>query len=328
MTVTETHPLSTDGTRLDSIQNFTSEYWWLGFLGFWEWVHPVFGLFYLCFLFIPVAIALEWLTDEGDPTEWIEDREPTGVRGHLGAGWATIHPVPLVQSIIHRCNMAVVRGRKLTPDPDEFDQEQPLWLPFDDEWTILSGSPDKTFAHDTGVPQHRYAYDFVITDDKGSTYDKAASGTDPATHYCYGEPVLAPADGTVVNATDSRNDSSRANGAPAPTYRSIYGNYVVIDHGDMVTVLAHLQQGSLTVQVGDTIEQGEQIASCGYSGNASEPQLHMHVQDRSRLSIGIGLPARFDATDTRHLDGDFMNDKQAIVHCGQGVKTRKPTDQS
>lgn len=182
--------------------------------------------------------------------------------------------------------------------------------------------------HDTGVPQHRYAYDFVITDDKGSTYDKAASGTDPATHYCYGEPVLAPADGTVVNATDSRNDSSRANGAPAPTYRSIYGNYVVIDHGDMVTVLAHLQQGSLTVQVGDTIEQGEQIASCGYSGNASEPQLHMHVQDRSRLSIGIGLPARFDATDTRHLDGDFMNDKQAIVHCGQGVKTRKPTDQS
>lgn len=328
MTATNTHPLSADQTRLDSVQSFASQYWWVGFLGLWNWLHPVFGLFYFFFGLIPVAILLEWRLEDASPTDWIRHREPTGVRGQLGALWATIHPVALAQSLVHRCNMAVVRGRRLTPAPDEFEQEQSLRVPFRGEWTVLAGSPDEAFAHDTGVPQHRYAYDFVITDDEGSTYDRAATNTDPATHYCFGEPVLAPAGGTVVTAADHRSDSSRANGAPSPTYRSIYGNHVVIDHGEFVTVLAHLQHGSCTVAPGDTVEQGQQVGACGYSGNASEPQLHMHVQDRARLSIGVGLPATLEVIETCHSDGDLEAAGREPLHCGQRVAAHTTKDRS
>ena len=189
--------------------------------------------------------------------------------------------------------------------------EVELRLPVDDTWTVYSGSPDPEYAHDTTIPQHRYAYDLIITDEAGASYDAAGDEATVASHYCFGEPVLAPADGTVIDTRTDHPDSARADGAPSPTYRTVYGNSIVIDHGAFVTVLAHLKQGSVRVAPGDQVQAGQHVGACGASGSVEEPQLHIHVQDRIPLSVGIGLPVRFTGAGAAAAP--------AFIHCGQRV---------
>lgn len=93
----------------------------------------------------------------------------------------------------------------------------------------------------------------------------------------FGAPVLAPADGRIVEVVDGNADT------PAGT-NGDQANLVMLDigHGRLV-VLAHLQQGSALVRVGDEVQSGDPLAALGNSGHTNEPHLHMQVQD-SRAS--------------------------------------------
>lgn len=75
-----------------------------------------------------------------------------------------------------------------------------------------------------------------------------------------GAPIIA-ADGGVVITSQ---------------YDSVYGNYVVIDHGGGIqTVYAH--NSSNAVRVGDTVSQGDTIAYLGATGNATGTHCHFEI---------------------------------------------------
>jgi murein DD-endopeptidase MepM/ murein hydrolase activator NlpD len=58
------------------------------------------------------------------------------------------------------------------------------------------------------------------------------------------------------------------------------GNAVFIQHATgEVSVLGYLKQGTLNVKKGDVVAQGQVLAQCGSSGNASEPLVHYHLQN-------------------------------------------------
>lgn len=103
-------------------------------------------------------------------------------------------------------------------------------------------------------------------------------GTDFAARV--GTSVGAVADGVVVAATDQYADGEN------------YGTVVVLDHGHgWQSLYAHLDQ--TTVQVGQRVSAGDQIARSGRSGRVSGPHLHLEVlKDGQRvdpdsvLSIG------------------------------------------
>lgn len=93
----------------------------------------------------------------------------------------------------------------------------------------------------------------------------------------FGAPVLAPADGRIVEVVDGNADT------PAGT-NGDQANLVMLDIGDgRLVVLAHLQQGSALVRVGDEVQSGDPLSALGNSGHTNEPHLHMQVQD-SRAS--------------------------------------------
>lgn len=56
-----------------------------------------------------------------------------------------------------------------------------------------------------------------------------------------------------------------------------YGNTVMIDHGGIVTLYAHIRHGGIKVKVGDKVERGQKIAEVGSTGRSTGPHLHFSV---------------------------------------------------
>lgn len=74
-----------------------------------------------------------------------------------------------------------------------------------------------------------------------------------------GQPIVAADSGTVITASSN----------------SGYGNYVIIDHGNMKTVYAHCS--GLAVSSGQTVTQGQTIAYLGATGRATGTHCHFEV---------------------------------------------------
>jgi murein DD-endopeptidase MepM/ murein hydrolase activator NlpD len=154
------------------------------------------------------------------------------------------------------------------PHPDANRRPPPqvtrLGLPFDGIWGVLQGM-------DSGQTHSGYAtfaLDFVPAQPKGTKAPKPGA---PLTAFaCYGRPVLAPADGTVVAASGGARDW------PAYKKGRDPGNFIIIQHAPAeYTELRHLAAGSVRVTVGQHIRRGELVARCGNSGNARMPHLHL-----------------------------------------------------
>lgn len=78
-----------------------------------------------------------------------------------------------------------------------------------------------------------------------------------------GIPVLSVLPGTVVGVTSSYSG---------------YGYSVLIRHANGIqTRYAHMQAGSISVRVGQSVSKGQQIGRVGRTGNATGPHLHFEV---------------------------------------------------
>jgi hypothetical protein len=132
-------------------------------------------------------------------------------------------------------------------------------------------------AHELGAEHRRwytrshFAWDLMQLDDA----DGLQQGKTRLEQYrAFGQPVLAPADGTVVLARDDVVDNPPGSvGVPEDS------NFVLLDHGaGEFSKLAHLRQGSLRVAVGQRVQLGQQLAQVGNSGRSDAPHLHLHFQ--------------------------------------------------
>ena len=262
----------------------------------------IFGIFYLFFLWILVGPLVDMVLarrtdEETEPTDWFQ----VGTVREFAAGYlmlplTLLNPLVVAQDLTQALGglASFVRYRGSLPDAESYDQQIDYRLPVEGTWTVINGSPEREYSHSWIYPNQRYAYDFLITDEEGRSRPEEAG---PATeeYYCHDEPVLAPADGVVVDTFDAVLESDRAGGLSHPLKRSIPGGHVVIRHADSeYSFLAHLRPGSATVEPGDRVTRGQQVGRCGHSGNSSEPHLHFQVQDRPHFVTAASLPVQFD----------------------------------
>ena len=104
-----------------------------------------------------------------------------------------------------------------------------------------------------------------------------------------GVPVYAVADGTVVASAKGCNTGDDACGGGFGNHVMIsHGNYTVRDvaedfgkgkpsSGEVVTVVGHMQNGSVKVKNGDKIKAGTQLGAIGNTGFSRGSHLHLGV---------------------------------------------------
>lgn len=158
--------------------------------------------------------------------------------------------------------------------------------PLAGEWVVGHGGHSELVNYHHVTPTERDAVDLWMVVDGDSHRPGGTALTDYAV---YGQPVTAPADGTVTFVVDGRPDQAIGT---ADRRHYLAGNNLVIDigHGRYL-MLAHLQPGSISVGVGDTVRTGQVIARVGNSGSTTEPHLHLQVQN---VPAGIGDLATTD----------------------------------
>jgi len=151
----------------------------------------------------------------------------------------------------------------------------------------------------------RYAIDFVGSDGK-----KALFRGDPnrnESYFLFGTDVLAAGPGTIVEATDGMAENTPAV-LPPFDIQTAAGNHVIqkLDDGRYV-LYAHLQTGSVRVQVGQRLACGQRLGRVGNTGNSDAPHLHFQVMDRPSVFEANGLPfvlSRFRLQGTVDLGAD------------------------
>ncbi|MBS4015932.1 MAG: urea transporter [Candidatus Latescibacteria bacterium] len=144
-----------------------------------------------------------------------------------------------------------------------------FYLPFNGEWTITQ-APNQEPTHKLAWQN---AWDFEVLDEQAQKFTNL--GNDLKDYYCFGAPVLAPANGTVVKVVSWVKDNSIGQ----INTRDNWGNLVVIYHAPGIySLLAHLKYNSIQVSENQMVKAGDVVGLCGNSGRSFVPHLHFHIQ--------------------------------------------------
>ncbi|HEX8782537.1 MAG TPA: M23 family metallopeptidase [Steroidobacteraceae bacterium] len=158
------------------------------------------------------------------------------------------------------------------------------------------------------VPQ-RFAIDFFLLDDQHRTW--IGDRTNIHSYLSFGQPAIAASDGTVVVASDGRDDQPPRPHEPPPLdIADTVGNHVIIkvkqgeiDDGDQpgritrYLLYGHLKKGSIAVEVGQRVHRGDQVGLIGNSGFTSTPHLHFQVLTTPTFYPTDSTPYVFDQFD-------------------------------
>lgn len=228
-----------------------------------------------------------------------------------------INPIQLYQNIFALIGSLIAELRKIKTNfsPKDFNSSVEYHLPFSGEWIVVSGGINQEDSHSWNVINQRYAYDFVKIDSNKSTHTR--SGKNLNDYYCYGKPVLAPAEGRVVavkgNVCNAKNPGTMWIDFLARDFR---GNYVIIKHAEKeYSFMGHFIPGSIMVKKGEFVGKHQVIGQCGNSGYSTEPHLHFHLQDHPNFYLAIGLPIKF-----KNLKIEGEKFKEAYIKRGEKVE--------
>ena len=213
-----------------------------------------------------------------------------------------------------------------------------LDLPFRGLWLARNSPARRVPSHGTHAFGVTYAIDFIAVDGRGRpaprTWRTVFAVEPPEVFRGFGEPILAPASGTVVAAHDGELDHSARRSQIALVHyalgqaqrvragvAAIAGNHVVIalGAGGPFVLMAHLRRGTVRVAPGDAVAAGDQLGECGNSGNSTQPHVHVQVTDSMHWPSARGLPMAFrlgQPGGSTPVEASWMPAESEIVDAG------------
>ncbi|WP_413110367.1 M23 family metallopeptidase [Thaumasiovibrio sp. DFM-14] len=201
--------------------------------------------------------------------------------------------------------------------------------PLKGQWAIINAP---------GHPE--LAFDFLAVDDRKNPYPALLLlphifVSIPVTSvFAWDQPVFSPFSGEVVDCYDGENDrqkisllkdliTSLVKRHPSGSmFNKFGGNYIVLksEDGGFFALLAHLKSGSVMVNKGDMVTEGQFLGAVGNSGTSIQPHLHFqlmkvaepfpYAENLLNFSIEQFKIKRNGAWDTMHIsairNGDHL----------------------
>jgi len=177
-------------------------------------------------------------------------------------------------------------------------------LPFKEEWFVFWGGTDVSKNYHVAHNNQKYAYDIMMVKDSSSYKGDAKKNEN---YYVFGKDVIAPCDAKVVQVIKGVHDNIPGEKNP----KQLTGNTVVLETELKEYILfAHLKQGSVTVEEGQMIKQGDLLGKCGNSGNSTEPHLHLSLQNIKDMFGATGGKLFFDTISVNgKVKKDYLPEK-------------------
>lgn len=181
-----------------------------------------------------------------------------------------------------------------------------------DRWWAANGTSNFDRHHRNAVIDfasksylaQRFATDWMRLGPDGRLF--TGDGTRCSDYYSYGADLLAVANGTVVEARDGIPEGVPPNNYAQTTLQNVFGNCVILDiGGGRYAAYAHIIPGTVSVNIGETVTQGQLIGKLGNSGNSTAPHLHFHLCNGRDGLFSEGLPFSFTSYE---LLGSFKID--------------------
>jgi Peptidase family M23 len=212
----------------------------------------------------------------------------------------------------------------------ELDDARVVAFPLRGEWSAAHSPATRIPSHGTDMLGQRYAFDLWRVDARKAGYHPAPTvrmvlfGVPTSECYGWGETVHAAFDGEVVRAVDGHPERRRIHPVwelllvlkNAVTFRpskldAILGNHVVMKNEEFHALVAHLAPGSVSVEAGQILREGDAIGRVGSTGNSTAPHLHFQLMDRADLLSASGIPCAFRAYEIA-LDGRWERVEHGI----------------
>lgn len=161
-------------------------------------------------------------------------------------------------------------------------------LPFKEEWFVFWGGTNVEQNYHVAHDDQKYAYDILMVKDGTSHLGDPKKNE---SYFVFGKEIIAPCDARVVKVIKGVKDNIPGELNP----EQLTGNTVVLEVANNEYLLfAHLKEGSIVVEEGNDILQGELIGQCGNSGNTTEPHLHLSLQNDVEMEQSMGAKLYFN----------------------------------
>ncbi|MGP4080732.1 M23 family metallopeptidase [Pseudalkalibacillus sp. R45] len=216
--------------------------------------------------------------------------------------WIDDHNTKGMQVVYNKHNK--IEGFQLAPlesypETDQTYTENAYNMPIQDKWFVFWGGTNQLLNYHYSSENQRYAYDLVMMKNGSSYHGNPAKNKH---YYAFGEEVTAPAAGKVVEVVNGIKD----NVPGEMNSEKPLGNHVIIEHENgEYSLLAHFKEDSLSVVVGEWVQQGDLLGLCGNSGNSSEPHIHFQVMDSPDIWEAQSIRITSDK-ENEPIQGDFI----------------------
>ena len=217
-------------------------------------------------------------------------------------------------------------------------------LPFTGLWRARNSPARRVPSHGTDLLASTYAIDFIGVDSSGrsgSARDwRSFLATEPPSRFVgFDRPLLSPGDGTIVTAHDGEPDHAARRSqltlipyalGQAGRFRrgvsAIAGNYVIIALRDsaVCVALVHLRRGSVSVSPGDSVHRGTQLATCGNSGNSTQPHVHIQLMTSPDMAVARAVPMAFARFQERPPRASTFTPRESTIPAENALL--KPSD--
>lgn len=160
-------------------------------------------------------------------------------------------------------------------------------------YVVLHGGASPFMNGHFRVRPQNYALDILGLNVLGMRADIFGDRSDLESYSIFGAELYSPCTGSIAVAMDDYEDLI----PPATDPEHPAGNHVLVECEGVEVLLAHMKQGSLRVEVGDSVTVETVLGQVGNTGNTSEPHLHIHAEQGGEPGVildGKAVPITID----------------------------------